>query len=582
MTTPGKQVIYVDVDDEITAIIDKMNATDARVIALVLPKRATVLQSIVNMKLLKHRAEGAKKHLVLITSETGLMPLAGMAGIHVAQTLQSKPEIPGVPQQDSLDDSDEAVALAGEQDTDGDFNAQDNGAKSVGALASQRAAGGASIAAADNDVIELDEKNDGSLRDKNGKSNVADDAKAAKPSKDKKLNVPNFLRFRKRLIFGILGVFVLIGLWYVAYFVMPKASIVIKTDSSDVEAALDLTLDTGANTVDDEKLVVPAQTQQQQKTNTQQVAATGTQNKGERASGTVTIINCSADGSPVTIPAGTGVSTNGLTFITQKTLQLQTSTPGCKAFGGFTSGTVDVVAEKGGAQYNVGPSTFTTAGIGSVQVSSSEAMTGGTDNNVKVVQQSDVDGAKQKISTAQGADAIKRQLQQNLEHDGLYAVLASFNAGTPNVTTSVNVGDEAENVTVTETIGYTMYGVKKDDLHKLVEAFVSKKIDTKKQSMQDDGLSGARFTVPSPGSGAQLKVSMVSTATAGPHLDVEALKKQIVGQKSGNVKDTIKENPGVVDAEVKYSPFWVTKAPKAEKITVTFEKGTTKSSNNDK
>jgi len=75
---------------------------------------------------------------------------------------------------------------------------------------------------------------------------------------------------------------------------------------------------------------------------------------------------------------------------------------------------------------------------------------------------------------------------------------------------------------------------------------------------------------------------MVSTATAGPHLDVEALKKQIVGQKSGNVKDTIKENPGVVDAEVKYSPFWVTKAPKAEKITVTFEKGTTKSSNNDK
>ena len=45
----AKQVIYVDVDDEITAIIDKMNSADAKVVALVLPKRASVFQSVVNM-----------------------------------------------------------------------------------------------------------------------------------------------------------------------------------------------------------------------------------------------------------------------------------------------------------------------------------------------------------------------------------------------------------------------------------------------------------------------------------------------------------------------------------------------------
>lgn len=578
MTTPGKQVIYVDVDDEITAVIDKMNATDARVIALVLPKRATVLQSVVNMKLLKRRADGAKKHLVLITSEAGLMPLAGMAGVYVAQTLQSKPEIPPVLQQDDLADldDDEAVALA-EHDasdpSDKDFDNRQNGSKSVGELAAQRkAAAGGLAAAGQGEDFTVNEAADGSLQSSDGTVGGKADATPAKAAKDKKLKVPNFFGFRKRLIFGALGIVLLLVLGYVAYFVLPKANIVIKTNTSDVDATLHVTLDTAASALDADKMVVPAQTEQQQKTNTQQVAATGTQNKGNKATGTVTFVNCSADGTPVTVPAGTGVSSGGLTFITQKTLQLQTSTPGCKSFGGFTSGSVDVVAQNGGSNYNIPAGSFTAAGVGNVQVSSGQAFTGGTDNNVKVVQQADIDGAKQKLTSSQNGDAIKKQLRENLEQDGLYALVATFNAGTPNVSTSVNVGDEADNVTVTETVGYTMYGVKKDNLHKLVETAVTKKIDTKKQSMQDDGIDQAHVAVPNLGSGAQLKVDIVTTATAGPHLDIDSLKQQIVGQKSGNVKDVLKQNPGVVDAEVTYSPFWVTKAPKADKISISFEK----------
>jgi hypothetical protein len=62
------------------------------------------------------------------------------------------------------------------------------------------------------------------------------------------------------------------------------------------------------------------------------------------------------------------------------------------------------------------------------------------------------------------------------------------------------------------------------------------------------------------------------TAIAGPKIDTATLAKSIKGLKSGQVKDKIKATPGVDDAEVKYAPFWVTKAPKAEKITIQFEK----------
>src|ERR1700761_2539166 len=89
----GKETIYVDVDDEITAIIDKVSAAKGKVVALVLPKRCPVLQSVVNMKLLKRTADNAGKHLVLITTEAGLMPLASNVGLHVASTPTSKPSI---------------------------------------------------------------------------------------------------------------------------------------------------------------------------------------------------------------------------------------------------------------------------------------------------------------------------------------------------------------------------------------------------------------------------------------------------------------------------------------------------------
>ena len=110
---PAKDVIYIDVDDEITTIIDKVRSSQSKILALVLPKRATTLQSIVNMKLLKRASDDANKHLVLITGEAGLMPLAANVGLYVAKTLQSKPEIPEVPHSltEAPDNHEEAISL---------------------------------------------------------------------------------------------------------------------------------------------------------------------------------------------------------------------------------------------------------------------------------------------------------------------------------------------------------------------------------------------------------------------------------------------------------------------------------------
>ena len=48
----NKDVIYIDVEDDITTIISKIKASKERIIALVPPRRIGVLQSAVNIRLL--------------------------------------------------------------------------------------------------------------------------------------------------------------------------------------------------------------------------------------------------------------------------------------------------------------------------------------------------------------------------------------------------------------------------------------------------------------------------------------------------------------------------------------------------
>jgi hypothetical protein len=262
MATTPKDILYIEIDDEITAIIDKVRSSDGRIVALVLPKRATVLQSIVNIKLLKRSAENAKKHIVLITSEASLLPLAGAVGMHVASSLQSKPAIPQV--------GDAVIPPAG--DTDEDFSVEDAADKPIGQLAGVGAAGVAtSRATGEPETIELDNEtaptghSGGAL----GAGAAASAAKKAK--KDRKLAIPDFNKFRLGLIAGGGLLVGLLVFFYFAVFVLPAATITIETDSSDIRTNASLKLDPAATAVDVEDNVIPAKTEQKSQTGAQQV-----------------------------------------------------------------------------------------------------------------------------------------------------------------------------------------------------------------------------------------------------------------------------------------------------------------------
>ncbi len=552
--TKSKETIYIDVDDEITTIIEKVSAARGDIVALVLPKRASVLQSVVNMKLLKRGADDASKNLVLITNETGLMPLAGLVGMFVAETPSSKPSVPPAPQapSDEPESIEEPVDVS--EGTSHEFDPSAAAAVPIGVLAASQGL--------DVETITLDDEP------------FAESAAALEDvtpvKKDKRLKVPSFNKFRVRLVLIAIGIILLVAGWVLAAIVLPKATIAITTDSSTVTSNLPVTLDTAAKQVDTTNSIVPAIAQTTQKSDTQQVPTTGEKNNGDKATGTVTLESsvCALPAKkPADIPTGSTVTSNSHTYFTQKNATF--SNPTLNSSGTclvYTSNVVSIIALKTGSDYNTASSSASFTGPnGSTGTGSAD---GGTDVIIKIVAQSDIDAAKAKIA-AQDTAQVRQDLQAVLKGKGLMPVDATFLAGDQQVTTSANAGDTADTVTVNATTTYSMLGVKEGDLKLLITNTIADKIDSKRQKILDDGIAKAQFSEQNPGSVASAVVTMKVKSVIGPSIDVSAIKKQIAGKKAGDIQDSLKQSPDITDVSVHYSPFWVTRVPSnIDKITV--------------
>lgn len=552
MAVNQKDTIYVDVDDEITAVIDKVQQSQGKVIALVLPKRAPVFQSVVNMKLLKRTAAEQRKNVVLITSEASVLPLAGATGLHVAKTLQSKPSVPTAP-----DQSDNPVSVD-DGDTDSDVPA----------------------AALPSRPTPIDQ-NEESIEVDNDTPDPSqtDEIPPIKPVKNSKLKVPNFEAFRTRLLLlSALGVFLIGGLVWALVFA-PRATILVKTDMVDVDTSMTLTASTAVKEADAATGRVPGELKEYKKSDTQKVAATGKKDMGTKAHGSVTLslTDCSKD--QVSIPSGTGISSGGMTFSTQADVLLKSVKigPQCRNsdFKDFSTATVNVTANEAGDKYNLSARSYTVAGFSNVSAAGT-AMIGGTSKLVTIVSQDDINNAKQKILDT-NKDTAQAEVKKQLTADGFMALEDTFNAADPLVTASPNVGDEAADVTVNVATSYTMFGASQAGIKQLLEADIKKRIDTTKQTILNNGLGNAVIKVATKDK-ESVQFSVEATASAGVQQDAEAIKKAVAGKKKGDIESQLSARPGVKGVTVTYSPFWVYKTPSStKKITVNFQQsnGTT-------
>lgn len=569
--SPGKETVYIDVDDDITSIIDKVENAKVKIVALVLPKRAAVLQSVVNMRLLKKAADNAKKTPVLVTTEAALLPLAGVAGLRVASSLDAAPEVPAAPETPKAQ-----TAAAAQERPDGtrsikfksdgeeeELPTKIDYGKSVGELAAVHGD-------EPPETIELGDETDPVEAAAKSTEKLP---KSPKIPKDKRIKVPNFDRFRLMLGLGVIGLAALIIFIIFALFILPKAVISIQTTSTPVSTSMVLTTSGSAKSLDENKGIIPAVLKTSDQTSSSQVNATGQVNNGQKASGTVTLIAEPCPSTPPTVDGGTGLSSNGLAFITNKSVQLTTVYYDSSANQTACKADVGVTAQVGGAKYNLASGqTFAVSGYSGVTGTNSNAFTGGTDNIQTVVAQSDVDNAAATLKNTSSQNYAKN-FEDSLAKQGFYVLTSTMNIGTPQTTANPAVGQPGSTTTVSIKITYSVLCIKKDDLVKALTDSLNKQIDPASQKVEaTDVINGASISVAGQASPTDVTLNITESAPAVPILNTASIKKQAEGQKSGDIIAAISSTPGVKNVNVKLSPFWVSKVPKnPSKITVNLQ-----------
>ena len=260
-----KDVIYIDVEDDITAIIGKVKASEHKIVALVPPKRTGAIQSAVNLKLVQRAADTAGKRLVLISNNAALIALAASASIPVARNLQSRPELAEIPVLE-VDEDDDII----------------DGSKIKDGTKADEAVDGA--------VDEIDANDDITPALPAKKSREALGAAAIAKSK---IKIPNFDTFRKKLFIIIAAVVALTSFLVWALVFAPSAKIIVTARTTDTQLNTKVTLgDSLATNLKDGTL--KSSTKVSKKTISIPFTATGKKDVGEKASGTVKITPTSA------------------------------------------------------------------------------------------------------------------------------------------------------------------------------------------------------------------------------------------------------------------------------------------------
>ena len=120
------QTFYIDIDEEITSIIERLKKTKAKEIIIVVPKRALLIQSIINLKLLKKEADKLKREIIIVTQDKLGKMLVEKAGIIAEQKLaEVEDEEPQVSEVEENEEDEDASVNA-------KFTAQKNDLKDLG------------------------------------------------------------------------------------------------------------------------------------------------------------------------------------------------------------------------------------------------------------------------------------------------------------------------------------------------------------------------------------------------------------------------------------------------------------------
>lgn len=579
--TRFQQTIYLEPDEEITSIIDRLNKSEEINIVLVIPKGADIFQSIINLKLLKREVDNLGKNLIIITSDQVGRHLAEKVGIPIKDRLEIDQEaFPSLPASQSMEEVSikkptigkmvdiispskqvekpepkrtqeiEYEPLQPEEIKPDEYWSE---VKEVRPMAEKKTA-----------EIDL------SQRPMEELTSEIKELSEVKPHK----KFFDFLRRKKErkivlsrttgklfLVFIALGV-ITFGL--VAYFVLPKAKLVIALKKESILFDLPVLVDKNTFKIDLMLNKIPGRLIKTQSQETREFPATGERQLDDKARGLITVYN-EYSSSPQTLVETTRfLSTEtGKVFKTTKTIVV----PGAKIEEGKivpNSIDVEVIADEPGPEYNIGPSNFTIPGFkGTAKYNgfygkSKTAMSGGSIGKVKIVLREDLEKAKESL-----AKELREKIIQSLNNQ-VPTNFKLFNEALKEETIetvfSHQAGERAEKFTLNLKNQATAIVFDPRYIDELVDKNIISQISEKKKVLPNARETNyAKWQVDFDKGQIDLDIKVKQGITW--KVNISDLKKELAGKNESEIKKILSQKPEIQNIQVIFWPFWVKRIP---------------------
>lgn len=571
------KTLYIETNEEVTAIIDRVkNIVDAEVV-LVIPKKAAILQSILNLKILKRQLDDLGKQTVIVTSDKLGKNIASRADFIVKQKL----------------DWENSNRLIGDstrkQEEENEFKPpiQSTTSNLTVKKIDPHKLKMSDIIKRDNDdiFVKLPENSQGEqelkIQTTMSPNNISQ-AKEEQKSDDIEKNnaIPKKIRmfikepppakkvillpsFGKKLFFAIsLATLLVVGI--VLFLILPTVAVVVEPKTQLVTQDIDLIIDKTISEVDKNELKVPGKLIEVSKEATKEFSATGKKQIKEKASGTITVYNEWDSQSQTLVENTRFISDNGKLFKSAKTVVA----PGFKRSAGQDiagSTTVTVVADEPGEESNIKPSRFSIPGLkGTIKYDkiygvSIKPMAGGRIEQINVVSEDDFSKAKKTTEESLRGELIneikgKSDGQSSIVDNAISANKAEF-------TSTKKVGEEAKSFALTLKINGAALAFNESDI-------ISLSKDTIKAPFSNYSLVGEpKLTYGQADldlKNGKMSLKVYSEITASSQLEKNNILENIKGKDVEELQNYFANINEVGNVDVKFWPFWVKSIPRIE------------------
>lgn len=521
-----EKIIYLESDEEITSVIDRLKSSRSNSVALIVPRGASVVSGVVNLKLLRREADKLRKNVALVTTDKTAKKLASNVGFAVFDNLDEAIEnMPGM----EIESETEEVKVEGLEESD-------------------------------LKMPEIKLKKMSHTEPTKEPSYLPKSPKIELPRKGiwKALTRP--VKFNWKYAVGTLAILIAAGA-FTAFFLLPKATITLTLNSEDFDHQFRVKVDKSIRAYNPEENAIPGEVVTTTKLVSKKDKATGKKDIGEKATGTVTVYNeWSSEGQ--SFSAGTKFrASNGKVYTASSAF----SVPGASIVGGsLVAGktSIKAAAAENGEEYNGKVGTVTIPSLPSTQQAkiygAGSTFSGGFTKTITVVSENDAKKAKE-AAISEATQSLREEIKKEVS-EGSEIAEEALVKDVIEEDISPAVDKEASDFEVKVKVKISTLAYQQKDLDQITEDNIKKVLEgrvlvadaekeiTKKIVKQD--LSKGIMT---------MDISVV--AQVGPEVDEEIFREEISGKNKDEINQYLTEFKQVKEAEINLWPFWVNKVP---------------------